>query len=264
MEKGAVWITGATSGIGKALALQYAKNSSVLILTARRLDVLEEVRKECLQLGCPEVHIYELDMAQSEQIDQVYKRVKELVPKVDVLINNAGISQRSLVLDTTLDVYRQLMEVDYFGVIHLTKNILPDMIKNGGGKLVVISSLVGKFSTPLRSGYAAAKHALHGFFDALRTEVKSNNIKVTIICPGFIQTDVSVNALIGDGSAQNTMDKAQQNGMQVSVFSQKAFKAIQKNKAEVYIGGKETLGVYVNRFFPSFFRSIIIGRAKIN
>ncbi len=263
MEKDLIWITGASNGIGKSMAIHYAEKGHPLILSSRNFIKLEEVSKLCREKGAPKAVFYSLDMENPDEIENVAHEIlkKETCPKI--IVHSAGISQRSLVLDTQMEVYRRIMEIDYFGLIHLSKILLPKMIEMGGGKMVVISSLVGKFSTPLRSGYSAAKHALHGFFDALRTEHQKDNIKVCIICPGFIKTDVSVNALTGNGKPQNEMDQAQANGMPVDVFARKAFKAIARNKNEVYIGGKETFGVHLNRFFPTFFRSIIIGRAKV-
>lgn len=264
MEKNLIWITGASNGIGRAMAIYYAEKGNSLILSSRNLKKLEEVSIICTQRGAPKVACYSLNMEIPEEIQSLSIQIlqKEGIPSI--IIHSAGISQRSLIIDTSMEVYRRIMEVDYFGAIHLSKILLPKMIENGGGKIVVISSLVGKFSTPLRSGYSAAKHALHGFFDALRTEHKNDNIKVCVICPGFIKTDISVNALLGNGEKQNVMDDAQARGMLPGAFAEKAVQAINRNKAEVYIGGKETLGVHLNRLFPKFFRSIIIGRAKIN
>lgn len=251
------WITGATSGLGKAMTLAFAAKGHALILSARRLNVLEEVKEEALAAGSPNVEILEMDMANSQSIENGYNLISGKGIFVERLINNAGISQRSPALSTGMDVYRRIIEVDFFGVIHLSKLLLPNMVKAKTGQFVVISSLVGKFATPLRSGYAAAKHALHGFFDALRAEHFDDNIAVTIICPGFIHTDVSVNALTADGSKQNKMDNAQANGMPPEVFAKKASAAILNKKQEIYIGGRETLGIYLNRYVPGLFRKII-------
>lgn len=252
-----IWITGATAGIGKAMALECAKQGAALILTARREDVLESVRKDCLEQGSPQVEIFKLDMADAAQIQRIADQAAQKFDSIDVLINNAGISQRSLIKDTSMDVYRRIMDIDFMGPVHLTKLLLPGFIEQQGGHVVVISSLVGKFATPLRSGYAAAKHALHGFFDALRIEHYEDNVNVTIICPGFIKTDVSVNALSGDGTPQNKMDEAQASGMEPAVFARKAIQAVNDKKDEVYIGGKEKFGVHLNRFFPSAFKAYL-------
>lgn len=182
--------------------------------------------------------------------------------KIDILINNAGLSQRSLAIETDIEVDKRLMDIDFIGTVALTKAVVPYMIKKGGGQIAVVSSLMGVFGAPMRSGYAAAKHALHGFFDALRAELYAQHILITIICPGFIQTNVSINAVVGDGSTQGTMDDATMKGMPVEVFARKMLSAIEKKKYQKAIGGKEVLGVYLKRFFPNLLAKII-RKAKV-
>jgi dehydrogenase/reductase SDR family member 7B len=181
---------------------------------------------------------------------------------IDIMLHNGGISQRSLVRETSIEVDRKLMEVNFFGTVALTKALLPHFLKRKSGHFAVISSLVGKFGSPYRSAYAASKHALHGFFDSLRAELFKENIAVTMICPGFIKTQVSVNALTADGSPLNFMDDAQANGMSAETCAHKIYNALHKQKEEVNIGGKEILAVYVKRLFPSLF-SKIIRKAKV-
>jgi short-subunit dehydrogenase len=176
---------------------------------------------------------------------------------VDILINNGGISQRSLAMKTPLDVDRMIMETNFFGTVSLTKAILPSMTERRSGRIAVISSLVGKFGTPLRSTYSASKHALHGFFESLRAEVWGLGIGVTLVCPGFIRTNISINALTGDGSPQGSMDEAQAHGMPPDACARKIIAAVKKGKPEVYIGGKELMGVYIKRFAPGLFGRII-------
>ncbi|CAM2788606.1 Short-chain dehydrogenase [Flavobacterium frigoris] len=178
--------------------------------------------------------------------------------KIDVLINNGGVSQRSLLVDTDFEVDKKLIEVDYLGTVAITKALLPHFISNRKGRFVTITSLMGKFGSPYRSGYCGAKHALHGFFDVLRMEHQKDNINVTIICPGFIQTNVAVNALTGDGSKQKSNDQATLNGMPVSVFARKLVKAVESNSFESYIGGKEVLGIYLKRFFPKLLHRLVL------
>jgi short-subunit dehydrogenase len=142
--------------------------------------------------------------------------------------------------------------------VALTKALLPHFIEKNSGHFVVITSIVGKIGTPLRSSYAASKHALHGFFDSLRAEVYHNNIKVTVACPGFVQTNISINALTGNGTAQNKLDAATKNGLTPEIFTKKLLKAVRQEKQEVYIGGfKEKLAVYVKRFFPQLLSKMI-------
>ncbi len=251
-----VWITGASSGIGEALVKAVNATGAKVIISSRRQSELERVKSEC---PYPEnIEIVTLDLADAQSIPEKAAKASSLFKKIDILINNGGISQRDLAINTKLEVDRKLMEVNYFGTIALTKAVLPGMIEQKKGHIVVISSAVGIISTPFRSSYAAAKHALHGFFDSLRSEVFKNNIHVSIACPGFIRTQISVNALVGDGSKQNTMDEAQANGMSPEECAKKILKSVTRNKEEVYIGGlKEVAGIYLKRFLPGVFSKVV-------
>jgi short-subunit dehydrogenase len=150
-------------------------------------------------------------------------------------------------METSIEVDKRLMDVDFIGTVALTKAVVPSMIKNKGGQIVVVSSLMGLFGAPMRSGYAAAKHALHGFFDALRAELYNDKVLVTMICPGFVQTNISINAVTGTGISKYN-GRCYANGIPVNVFAQKMLKAIAKQKYQAVIGGKENLGVYLKRF----------------
>lgn len=252
-----VWLTGASSGIGEALAYRLNKEGANVVISARRIEELERVKANC---SAPEkVKVLTLDLAAAEDLFDKAMEADQLFPNgIDVLLNNGGISQRDKAINTKMEVDRQLMEVNYFGTIALSKALIPEMIKRGGGHHVVISSAVGIISTPLRSSYAAAKHALHGFYDAIRTEHFQDNIKVTIALPGFIKTKISLNALVGDGSKQNTMDEAQANGMTAETCAGHIINAIKKEKEEVYIGGlKEKMGIYLKRFWPKGFSMMV-------
>jgi short-subunit dehydrogenase len=198
-----------------------------------------------------------LDLEQQSTLKLSTEAAIQIFGHVDILINNGGISQRSLVVDTSIDVDRKLMEVNYFGSVSLTKHLLPHFIKRKKGHFVNVSSLTGKFGTPYRSGYAASKHALHGFFDAVRAEHFKDNVRVTMICPGFIHTPITLSALTADGSPLKKMDEAQYKGKSAIWCAGKIIKAIEKQKEEVYIGGREVWGVYIKRFFPKMFSRII-------
>ena len=244
-----IWITGSSSGIGAALAQQYSKLGAQLIISARNLKALEKVRLSCQEPD--NIKTFQLDLADSEGMNGKVEAAIDLFGRIDILINNAGISQRSFVSETMLDVDRRIFEVNYFGTIALTKALLPHFISRKQGQLVVISSVVGKIGTPLRSSYSASKHALHGFFDSLRAECYDDGIEVTLICPGFVNTDVSINALTAKGDKQGSKDKATANGLDPDFFAKKAIKAIYRRKQEIVIGGYlEVLAVYVKRFFP--------------
>lgn len=251
-----IWITGASSGIGKSLALELSKQNVKLIISSRNEDKLKKVQVEC---NTPEnVKIVTLDLEDYNNLQPKVTEAIALFGTIDVLFNNAGISQRSLVKDTSISVDKRIMDINYLGTVALTKAILPHFIEKNNGHFVVITSIVGKIGTPLRSSYSASKHALHGFFDSLRAEVFSNNIKVTLACPGFVQTNVSLNALTGDGSPQNKMDAATKNGLTSEHFSKLLLRAVKKEKQEVYIGGfKEKLAVYVKRLFPTLLSKMI-------
>jgi short-subunit dehydrogenase len=252
-----IWLTGASSGIGEALAYALSAKGARLILSARRKEELERVKGNCSAEAQAGIRILPLDLSQSDTLGLSTEAAIQIFGHVDILINNGGISQRSLVAGTALTVDRRIMEVNYFGTIALTKNILPHFVSRKQGHFVNISSLTGKFGTPYRSGYAASKHALHGFFDAVRAEHHGDNIKVTMICPGFIRTPITLSALTADGAPLNKMDEAQYKGQTSAWCAAKIVKAIEKQKEEVYIGGREVFAVYLKRFVPSLFSKII-------
>lgn len=254
-----VWITGASSGIGESLAYKFAENGCKLILSARRVHELERVRKSCQVINLDNIKILPLDLADNQTLIEAGKVALKLFSRVDILINNGGISQRALAKETSLEVERKIMEVNFFSAITLTKLVLPNMIARKTGHLVIISSLVGKFGSPYRSSYSASKHALHGYFDSLRAELYQDKIKVTLICPGYIQTKISVNAMTATGEKYQKMDQNQLKGRPVNQCADQIIEAIIKDKQEVYIAKKEILAVYLKRFFPRLLAKIIQG-----
>jgi len=253
-----IWITGASSGIGEALAYELARQGARLILSARRKEELNRVKGNCLASAQPDIRILPLDLSKPETLKLSTDAATQLFGHIDILINNGGISQRSQAKDTILDVDRTIMEVDYFGSIALTKFLLPHFIQRKAGHYVTVTSVAGKIGVPSRTGYSAAKHALHGFFDSLRAEVWRDNILVTLIVPGWISTNLSMNAVSGDGSKHNKVDANNAGGFTPEVFAVKMCKAIEQKKEEVYIaGGKEKLAIYLNRFVPGIFSGIL-------
>ena len=256
-----VWITGASSGIGKALALELSQQEALLILSSRNLKSLEEVQNACLY---PEkTHILDLDLEDYQNMETKTKEALTFFGRIDVLVNNGGISQRSFAKDTQVEVDKRIMDINYLGTIALTKAVLPHFIEKQTGQFVVTTSIVGKIGTPLRSSYAAAKHALHGFFDSLRAEVYNDHISVTLICPGFVTTNISKNALTGDGTPQQKMDIATAKGIAPERFAKLMAKAIKNKKEEAYISGaKEKLGVYVKRWVPKLF-SVMVRKLSV-
>ena len=258
-----VWLTGASSGIGEAMALALAQAGANLVLSSRNEAKLQDVAMRCRQAN-EKIHVVvqTLDLADYTGFADLVPEITAKLGGVDVLINNAGISQRSFVKETSLEVDKKLIEVNLLGTIALSKALLPHFLERGGGHLVVVTSLMGKFGGPWRSAYAAAKHGLHGFFESLRAELWRDNIYVTLLCPGFVQTDVSLNALTADGSPQRKMDERTAAGLTPQQFAKKALKAIAKRKEEVYIGKTEVLGVYLKRYLPGLF-SKVIRKAKV-
>lgn len=247
-----VWITGASSGIGRETAVQLNKIGSKLILSARNTAQLEELKAELSRPG--DVVIIPIDLGSGSDFQSEVEKAFSVFGKVDILFNNAGISQRSYVTETTPETDRKIMEVNYFGTIALTKAVLPRMIAQGGGQFAVTSSVVGKFGYGVRSSYSASKHALHGFFESLHIEEKSNGIDVTIICAGPTRTDISKHALGGDGKSTGVMDEMQLEGMPVDKCVKQLLSAIANRKKEIVIGDfKVKLGVFLHSFAPKLF-----------
>jgi len=255
-----IWITGASSGIGKALALELSQQNCKLILSSRRENVLLQVKNQCS--NTEHIEVLAFDLADYHNMKPIAEKAISIFGNIDILINNGGISQRSPIIETSIEVDKKLMEIDYLGTVALTKSLLPHFVSNKFGHYVVVTSLMGKFSSPLRSAYCGAKHALHGFFDALRLEHDTDNIKVTMICPGFVNTNVARNALTADGSKQVHQDDMTENGLDVHVFAKRMLKAIKKEKFEAYIGKFEANGIYLKRFFPKLLHKMVL-RSKV-
>ena len=250
-----VWITGASSGIGEALCYELSNRGARLILSSRTETALKRVAQCCAH---PERHlVLPIDLSQPTQIDEKIRLVLNDVDAVDILINAAGVSQRSLAKDTPLTIERYLMEVNYFGSVAMTKAVLPHMLERASGHIVSISSVVGKFGTPYRSSYCASKHALHGYMDSLRAEIWNSGIVVTLICPGFVRTNAPVHALTASGEPYDQMEETHKHGMAPAICAKNIVRAIEKSKSEVYIGGKEILGVHIKRFAPALLSRIV-------
>jgi short-subunit dehydrogenase len=251
-----VWITGASSGIGKALAKQLSAEGARLVLSARNEVKLMELKQQ-LNRNNQDVMVLPLDLENTSNSDALTQQVIEKFKRIDILINNGGISQRANAEDTPIAIDRKIMEVNFFGTIALTKSILPYMIAQQSGHIVVMSSIAGKFGFYLRSAYSASKHALHGFFESLRMEIAKHQIDVLIVCPGKIKTNISINALQGDGNSHNQMDESTNIGISADACANQILQAILANKEEVFIGGKELRAIWVKRFFPKLFSNLI-------
>ena len=247
-EEKVIWITGASSGIGEALAYEWSKLGAYLILSARRENELERVKSACARSD--RCTIAPLDLSRQEDIEAMADRMLQQFGAIDILVNNGGISQRSLVIETDVSVDRRIMEVDYFSGVILTKKLLPAMVARGSGHIVGISSIVGIFGFPFRSAYSAAKHAMHGFYETVWAELHTQGIRVTMVCPGRILTNVSLNALTKNGTPHGIMDHGQAGGITAETCARKIIKAVRKNKKEVYIGKKDLLMIYFKRYLP--------------
>jgi len=251
-----VWITGASSGIGEALAYELAGKGARLALSARNQEKLDNVRDTCRSMGT-EAEFFPFDLSRVEEIPKVAEQVLNHYKQLDLLINNGGISQRSLADETSLEIDRRIMEINYFGNVALTKAVLPFMINQGYGHIAVTSSIVGKFGFPLRSAYSSSKHALHGFYESLNTEMNGKNIKVTMVVPGRIRTNISLHAINKEGEGQGLMDSGQAEGLPADKCARKILKGIKKERREVLVGGKELLMVYIKKYWPFLFYRIV-------
>lgn len=251
-----IWITGASSGIGRGLALEMSKYGTELILSARNVVELEKVKTECEQNGAKCI-IQKIDLSNPQEIILATENIFSKIKNVDILVNNGGISQRAFSYETDIAVDRKIMEVNYFGSISLTKLVLPKMIEQKSGYIIAVSSIVGVFGFPLRSAYSASKHALHGFYETLYFELKQFNINVSIVLPGRVKTDVSKNALTKDGTKYGKMDDGQDSGISVEKCAKKIIKGINKNKKEMAVGGSELAMLFVKRRLPFIFNMIV-------
>jgi short-subunit dehydrogenase len=254
-----VWITGASSGIGEALAVAFHQGGAKLILSARREDELKRVQAACG--GEPNTLILPMDVTNAAELPEKTLQALGMFGGIDILVLNAGITQRSLTRETEESVYRRLMEVNFFASEAMARAVLPSMLAQKSGHMVVISSVAGKFGVPLRSGYSASKFALHGFFEVLRAEEEKNGIHVTMVCPGYIRTDISLSALQGDGGKHAQMDPGIAHGMLADECARRILRAVQRDKKEIIVGAKrEQAVVYLKRFFPTLLAKIISRR----
>lgn len=257
-----VWITGASSGIGAELARLFAAEGARVIISSHEAEELEGVRLD-LEKVSKDIFPVVFNLGNPEEVAETAQKVLERFGRVDVLMNNGGISTRSEAMETSLEIDRRIMEIDYFSGVILTKALLPGMIENGYGHIGVTSSISGKFGWPYRSAYAAAKHALFGFYKSLWAENKDKGIRVTIFSPGRVRTNISLHALDKDGKAQGTMDPGQDKGITPSKCAKKMVNAMKRNKKDVLIGSTELAMVWIHKYCkPLYYR--MVGSVKAN
>jgi short-subunit dehydrogenase len=262
-ENKVVWITGASSGIGEALAYTFAKQNAKLILSARRVEELERVAANC-QLPTANLFILPMDVSKHDEIEAKAQLALSHFGEIDILINNAGLSHWSKIKDMTIDVLKKIMDTNFLGGVALTKAVLPSMLEKKKGHIVVVSSILGKIVTHKQAAYNASKHALHGFFDTLRAEYGGNGIKVLIVCPGFVNTNVAKNSLDRSGNPIGKNNKMIETGLDPLYVADKILQAIQNNKEEILLAGtKEKFGVLLKRFAPGLFSKFISGNKLV-
>jgi dehydrogenase/reductase SDR family member 7B len=243
-----VWITGASGGIGEALAMRAAQRGARLVLTARREAELQRVRAACPRPD--DVAVLPADLAAIDDPQALATRAQAAFGPIDVLVNNAGISQRTSLLDTSLEAYRRLFEIDFFAPVVLTKALAPGWVARGAGHVVVVSSVFGHIALARRTGYAAAKHALHGFFDSARIELEPQGVRFTLACPGYVRTDIGRNALGPGGAPWGRSDDAIGKGMDPLRCAERIWRAVEADRLEVTIARAERLAVWGKRFLP--------------
>jgi len=257
MDVGAktVWITGASSGIGEALARAFSRKNCKIILSGRDTARLQQLANE---LGAAQCRILPFDLSDSS-LDRsaLVSQAWNFFGGIHIFVNNGGVSQRSPALETSVPLLRKLMETDFFSHAELSSITAARMISSGGGKLVVISSIAGKFGFYERSAYSAAKHALHGYFESLRLENESKGLSVLMVCPGKIRTNISVRALLPDGTASGKMEPSHMKAMSADRCAEKILSAIRSNKEEIYVGGKELLMPFFKQWMPPLFRFLL-------
>lgn len=256
-----VWITGASSGIGAATAYEFARTGATLILSARSEGKLHDVAEECRQLGAKKTAVLTLDLEDTASLPAKAQEAIALFGQIDVLFNNGGVSQRSLSWETPVEIDRKLMELNYFSGLILTKSVLPGMMQRNSGWIIANSSISGTFGFPLRSAYAASKHAVYGFYESLRAELAKTAVSVTVVAPGRINTPISLSAVTKDGTPHGQMDGGQKHGIPAERCARAIVKAAAKGKPEAIIGGPEILMVYLRRMLPCLFFRIV---SKVN
>jgi dehydrogenase/reductase SDR family member 7B len=248
-----IWITGASSGIGEALSFEAVKKGAHVILSARNSSKLENLKQRLEEIAPGSVTLMPMDVTRKEDIVKSVETVTKTMKRVDILINNAGVSQRGLVAETPVEVDRMILETDFFGAVTLTKALLPYMIRQGGGQLVAISSMTGLYGFPMRSAYASAKHALKGFFETAALELWEKNISVTLVYPGRVHTEISKYCLDKDGKPYGIMDPGQEKGIPVETCARKIIRAIERNKRSLLLGRGEIFLYSLKKFIPPVF-----------
>ncbi|GAU97510.1 hypothetical protein RvY_08792 [Ramazzottius varieornatus] len=262
-----VCVTGATGGLGLALSRTLAAQGARLVLTGRNMDALRRLSFDLSEIY-PQIHapvLVELDLADLAVLESKAKEILNAFGHVDVIIHNAGVSSRGSVMDNSFSVDFEVMKINYLAPVALTKEILPAMIKQGGGTIAVVSSVQGRIAIPERSSYAASKHAIQAYFDALRAEVHEQNISVLVVSPGYIRTNLSLNALTGQGKIYGKMDETTARGMDPMEVADRIIRAVETREEELLICDIKTqFAIYLRTLRPSFYFKLMSKRAAKN
>ena len=252
-----IWVVGASSGIGEGLVNVLSKHGSRLIISSRRTDLLEDIASR--HQGT-EIKVIRADMEAHSELADIARRAWEVYDGLDYIFLNAGMSARDLVSETKIDVEKKVMDINFWGPVTITKALLPDLTKSKESHIVLTSSLSGKYGVPKLASYAASKHALHGYFDSLRTETYQTGLKIHIAIPGFIKTDITVAGLKGDGTVNGKMQQSLEKGMDADRCAEIILRKLGKGKEEFVVGGSERHTVFINRLFPGLTKKMIRSR----
>ncbi len=250
-----VWILGASSGIGCSLSRRFSALGADTIVTARSEEKLQALAAE-------NAHTTPLpaDLTLTDKLPALVNSALAIHGHIDIVIFSAGLSQRTLAADTPLTNTRKIMETNFFSSVAIARELLPHFKQNGGGRFVVISSIMGRFGAQQRSSYSASKHALHGYFESLRAEEWKNNIRVTIAIIGYVNTEFSRHALNADGSSYEKIDQGQQKGMPPADCARRIIDGIRDDKEEILIGGTEKYATFLKRFAPKLLSRLLRSR----
>ena len=247
-----VIITGASSGIGAELVRLLGQEGAQIVLCARSEDKMHAL-VDSLNLSPDKTLILPLDLSSRPNFENAVKQILAKFKKVDILINNAGIAQKSLVQETNEEVERRVMEVNYFAPINFTKALLPHFIENKAGHVVAISSILGEIGLPAVGPYCASKHATNGYYNSLRYDIEKLGIDVSLVSPGFIKTDITKKSLTGQGEVHAQDSVAQEKGMDAGQCARQILKKISRKKRQSYVGGLEVLMPKFEFLFPKLF-----------
>lgn len=255
MKNKVVIITGGSSGIGKALAVEFGKLGAKVVITGRNQERLNQVGEELDHLNVPNL-ILQLDVANEKDNEILVKETLNAFGQIDILVNNAGISMRALFEEIELEVFKKVMDINFYGTLYATKYCLPHILKSKGS-IVGISSINGYRGTPARTAYTASKYAMNGFFESLRTEVMHRGVHVLVACPGFTGTNIRNAALTADGSSQGESPRDEGKMMTAEEVAQGIIKAVEKRKRDIVFTTQGKLAVFLNKWMPGRMDKIV-------